>query len=65
MFQPQDGKVVIIRVANLLLCLYAQQSVGFGMLKAKVPNIYSTRDNIDLLCQVFMLSQTVSLVICE
>ena len=32
----QDGRVLIKKVANLLLCIYAQSSVGLGLLKAKV-----------------------------
>ena len=51
----QEGKVAIKRVANLLLCIYAGDTVGLGLLKAKVRcvklnySMYKEIDSIPLL----------------
>ncbi|XP_003382796.1 PREDICTED: ragulator complex protein LAMTOR2-like [Amphimedon queenslandica] len=37
--QCEDGCVAIKKVANLLLCIYAQKSVGLGLLKVKMETL--------------------------
>jgi hypothetical protein len=71
----QEGRLIITKVASVLLCLTADVSVGFGMLKAKVrrsilslslslsliPSHTQTSRNGDELCEELQFSPFYSL----
>eukprot|EP00743_Colponemidia_sp_Colp-15_P002842 GILK01003074.1.p1 GENE.GILK01003074.1~~GILK01003074.1.p1 ORF type:complete len:124 (-),score=18.47 GILK01003074.1:72-443(-) len=41
MFECEDGKIAVTRSSKLILCLYADNSVEFGLLKLKLEKLSS------------------------
>lgn len=40
----QEGRIAIKKVANILLCLYANNTIEFGLLKEKITTLSSYLD---------------------